>query len=281
VNLREKSLSMTTTEETPRVALELRRESVAVPAHAAAIQCQEVVDLYFGALASADLSKPPSPITTSTSIRHNIAGISIDATERRLRHESWILARAFQDLLRGVRESLERAYLLLEIAWKPHRVKSGSTLAEFIAPFKRRASDLNFPDLLKHVNESLTEPLNFSDAYRSLQNARNCLEHRGGIVGARDVDESGTMRLMFPYVRIFYERRGEEVEVETGIPVNAEDGSDEVMLLMRISLRERSFKLNERLKITATDFNEIAFSAFLFGSELMGKLPSGPREEKA
>jgi hypothetical protein len=264
------------TDGPPRVTLEFKREAVAVSAHAAAVQCQEVVDLYFGALSRSDLSKPPSPIELG-SIRHVITGDEIDATERRRRHESWILAKAFQDLLRGVRESLEHAYLLLEVTWKPHRVKSGSTLAELIAPFKKRAAELYFPDLMKHVNANLTSPLNFSDAYRSLQSARNCLEHRNGIVGERDIDSNGTMRLMFPYVRVFYERRGEEVDVEMGVPVNAEDGSLEVMLMMRIATRERVFKLNDRMQITPTDFNEIVFAAYLFGTELAAKLPSGPK----
>jgi hypothetical protein len=266
---------MKTPKSVPSIKLDLSAWSVAAPAHAAATQSQEVVDLYFAALEKADLSKRPDP-TESLTLRHIITGPDIDAIERRRRHENWILAKAFQDLLRGVRESLETAYLVLQIVWKPHRVKSGSTLAEFIAPFKKRAADLNFPDLLAQVNAKLSSPLNFADAYRSLQNARNCLEHRNGVVGERDIDGTGLMQLSFPYVRIFYERRGQEVDIEVGVPVNAEDGKPEVELLMRIELRERSFKLYDRLEITPSDFNAIAFAAYYFGTELAAKLPTAP-----
>jgi hypothetical protein len=141
-------------------------------------------------------------------------------------HENWTLAKAFQDLLRGVRESLEQAYLVTEIAWKHHRVKSDSTLYEFITPFNERAAKL--------------------------------------------------MHLSFPYVRIFYERFGKEVEIEAGVPVDAEDGKDEVQLLMKIDLRMRSFTLNDRLEIAAADFDEIVFAAYYFGTELAAKLPMSP-----
>jgi len=149
-------------------------------------------------------------------------------------------------------------------------------LYDFITPFKERAAKLTFPDLLNHVNAKLRTPLQFSDAYQSLQNTRNCLEHRNGIVSERDVDGAGMMHLSFPYVRVFYERFGKEVEIEAGIPVDAEDGKDEVQLLMKIDLRMRSFTLYDRLEIAAADFDEIVFAAYYFGTELAAKLPTSP-----
>src|ERR1700686_415885 len=150
-------------EPIPTIHLDLSPAAVAPLAHAAAILSQEVVNLYFDALAKADLSKI-LPAVGRKIVRHNISDLKIDRVERRRRHENWKLAKAFQDLLRGVRESLEQAYLVTEIAWKHHRVKSDSTLYEFITPFKERAAKL--------------------------------------------------MHLSFPYVRIFYERFGKEVELE-------------------------------------------------------------------
>ena len=212
-------------EPIPTIHLDLSPAAVAPLAHAAAILSQEVVNLYFDALAKADLSKI-LPAVGRKIVRHNISDLKIDRVERRRRHENWTLAKAFQDLLRGVRESLEQAYLVTEIAWKHHRVKSDSTLYEFITPFKDRAAKL--------------------------------------------------MHLSFPYVRIFYERFGKEVEIEAGVPVDAEDGKDEVQLLMKIDLRMRSFTLNDRLEIAAADFDEIVFAACYFGTELAAKLPMSP-----
>jgi hypothetical protein len=188
-------------------------------------------------------------------------------------YEGWILAKAFQDLMRGVRASLEEAYLFTELISRRYEVKSDTTLDEFISPFVARAAKKKFPDLLKHVNSKLQKPLEFAAAYQSLQNARNCLEHRHGIVGKPDVESSGTMELSFPHMKLFYERHGEEVELEAGSVVNAEDGEPDVMILMRFDVRLRHFNLGERLALTVGDFNEIAFACYHFGSQLAKGLP--------
>jgi hypothetical protein len=141
------------------------------------------------------------------------------------------------------------------------------------APFLKRAAKKNFPDLLEEVNSRLQKPLEFADAYRSLQNARNCLEHRGGIVGKSDIGIDGNMELSFPRMKLFYHRRGEEIEVEVGATVNAEDGEAEVTLLMRLETRLRRYGLGERLNLTVGDFNEIAFACYHFGSQLATGLP--------
>lgn len=257
--------------ERPKLHLQLNLDAVLAPTQIAVVTSSEVVDLFFNAMATADLSKKPENDAT----RYKFNSPDQSAQDRRSAFESWIFSKAFQDLMRGVRGSLEQAYFLQELA-KIRDVKSAITLDDLLAPLYKRASDLNFPDLLENVNAQLREPLNFSDAFNSLQKARNCYEHRAGVVGKKDVSPDGLMKLHFPIVKVAYLRGGQEVELVAGQILDTHEADrDEklgVQILHRIDLRHREYKLGERLSLTLVDFNEIAFACHFFSTELVHKL---------
>ncbi|NOJ47828.1 hypothetical protein [Bradyrhizobium archetypum] len=248
--------------------LQLNPNGVAAPTHRAVVACREVVDFYFDALARADLSKKP-PAPEGSFFRFDLTGNDLSTADRRALHENWILARAFQELVRGVRASLEEAYFFIELlAAGTMTAPSSGTLEEILAPFRKKAADLRFPPLLAHVNSRLDRPLEFSDAYRSMQAARNCLEHRDGIVGKSDAGPNGIMNLQFPALKGFFQRDGQGVEIYQGIAVDA--GTE---IEVRVVVRSREFKIGERLTITAADFDEIAFACFQFAAQLAKLLP--------
>jgi hypothetical protein len=262
----------------PKVHLTLDANAIAAPVHAAAVVCREIVDFNFNAMAKADLSKKP-PGIEGTFFVFDVKGPDLTAADRRALYESWILAKAFQDLMRGVRASLEQSYLFIELLFGPRSVKSDSTLDDFVAPFLEKAAKKNFPDLLGYVNSKLQKQLDFASAYQSMQNARNCLEHRGGVVGKSDVSASGEMELRFPRIKAFYDRRGEEIEIEPGSKIDAQNDEATVPILMRLDVRQRRYTLGQRLRLTVADFNEIAFACYHFGSQLAANLPR-PGEPK-
>lgn len=256
---------------TQSIQITLHPDAVAAPAQAAAIVCREIIDFYFGALGKSDLSKRPDPPASETFFRFDLTGPNISESERRALHENWILAKAFQDLMRGVRGSLEAAYFFVElvsIGGGVLQVKSNSTIDDLLAPFRESAAKRNFPPLLEQVNSRLEKPLDFSDAYQSMQNARNCLEHRGGVVSKSDADEDGVMRLRFPRVKMFVNENNEEIELQRDVVVRGG-----AQILMRMDVRVRSFSVGERLTITAADFDEIAFACWHFGGQLAERLP--------
>jgi hypothetical protein len=235
------------------------------------VLCREIVDLYFGALDKADLSAPP-PEAHHAFFRFRITSEPISATERRAVHESWLLARVFQDLMRGVLASLREAHFFIEIASAGHfQAKSDMTLNEVLEPFRDRARRKKFPDLLASVNKRLDEPLVFADAYQSMQDARNCLEHADGLVGPRDVNADGELKLRFPRLKVFATKNGEEIELYENFYVEA--GTE---MMFRLGVRERSFRVGERLTIDASDFDDIAFACWQFGALLAQRLPKLP-----
>jgi hypothetical protein len=180
-----------------KIEVQLHPDGVAAPAQIAAQTCREIVDFYFAALATADLSKKP-PAPEGTFFRFDFSGPELSATDRRSLHENWILAKVFQELMRGVRASLEEAFFFTElISAGTLTAQSSSTLDEILAPFRKKAADLKFPPLLAEVNTRLERPLEFTDAYQSMQAARNCLEHRAGIVSKSDAGPGGSWSCVF------------------------------------------------------------------------------------
>ncbi|MCK1653278.1 hypothetical protein IVA88_17810 [Bradyrhizobium sp. 149] len=250
------------------INLTLHPDGVAAPAHRSATICREVVDLYFDALSRADLSRPP-PAQESAFFRFDINGPELTQEQRRGAHERWVLAKAFQDLMRGVRGSLEEAYFFIELlnAGKV-KVQTNATLEEVLAPFRTKAQKLSFPDLMTRVNQGLEKPVSFAEAYRSMQSARNCLEHRDGIVGRQDVDVSETLKISVPRLKAFVERSGIEIELHKNFYVEAG-----TLMQVRVETRDLVFQLGEQLRISASDFDDIAFACANFGTMLAQQLP--------
>ena len=174
---------------------------------------REVIDLYFEVLSKTDLSQPP-PAPGDAFFRFDIRGPELSAEERRGVHERWVLIKAFQDLMRGVRGSLEEAYFFIALLREGKiRAPTSATLGEILAPYRAKAEAMNFPNLMEQVNRGLEKPVPFAEAYGSLQSARNCLEHRDGVVGRRDVDATGVLKISVPRAKIFVEQNGAEIEV--------------------------------------------------------------------
>jgi hypothetical protein len=188
-------------------------------------------------------------------------------------HENWILARAFQELLRAVRHALEEAHTSISLVAAVHRVKSSAALQAILEPFKKKSAALKFPVLLAAVNRAFSTNLVFSDAYLSLQTARNCLEHRNGIVGPKETKGADTFTLSVPRLKLFYMRNGAEIELAAGSVVEGDEGnSNGVDILMKVEERARQIALGERIIFSLTDFNEIAFACFFMGQQLSKNL---------
>ncbi len=245
----------------------------------AVLTSSEIVNFHFSALSNADLSQTPIPANPGSG-SFGFVGPTLSAEQRLIVHQNWILAKSFQELLRAVRHALEVAHVYVALLTKTHRIASNSTLEEFLAPFRRKAAGKSFPELLEAVNEHLNPKINFSKAYVSLQVARNCLEHRAGVVTKIETRGAEVLELTFPRLKIFYLRDGEEVDIVAGHTIDAGDGRSEVDVYQRLDLRSRSVPIGERILISHTDFNEISFACHYLGQQLASNLPK-PVIEKA
>ncbi|MDR5660975.1 hypothetical protein [Burkholderia cenocepacia] len=258
--------------EMKEVVVTFNPDAVGRPGLLAARDASEVVRFAFHAMEQTDLSTPP-PIAEAT-ISYDMGTGATSAEERRTLYESWILSKAFTELARGIRETLEEAYLFTRIVGLVNQ--RHPTVDEFNAEQdqgRRWAKQASFPNLINVVNEALIEPLNFSSEFESLQKVRNCLEHRGGMVGKRDIDDSGALLLSLPRLRLFYWRGEAQIELEIGARVDSGDDRKHVEVHLERVTRERKYALGELVRFSAEDFHEISHSCYMFINDLVRKLP--------
>lgn len=259
----------------------LNPNGVAQPAQRVVIIASQVVGTALRALAKDDLS-PPDMQGGHWGYQFN--GLEMTDAERRETYQNWILSKGFQDLARGVRETLEEAAFYLAMIGREPGMTTLAKVEADMAAIRAAAAKLQFPKLLEDVNAGLSEPMAFDAEFLSLQKVRNCLEHRGGRVGERDVDESGSMTLSFPRLRAFYHRGDAEIEIMPGEAIDTHDRGNpfgkgkEVPIYMNRVTRTRTYALNEPVVISASDFYEIAMACQLFASDVAAKLPTIPAQ---
>ncbi|MDH2353749.1 hypothetical protein QCM77_43890 [Bradyrhizobium sp. SSUT18] len=258
---------MSAAEET--IGLNFNANAVAHPAQRAAQFANEFVTFAANAIGDASLEKEPEARNPAF-FHAKMPGPQRTEDERRDAYLNWVMVRGLQDLSRGVKRSLEEAYLYVEGRKLVGRKMKLAELAGFEAQVRKRANRKDFGQIMSLVNPQLKEPLSFEEEFKSLQKIRNVLEHRDGIVGVQDLGERETLDLLIPRIGLFYMKDGQETEITgpTG-PFPA----DTAMYIKRASPRKRSYKLGEQTKITGREFNEVAFACHLFAADLANKLP--------
>lgn len=265
--------------EPQALQITLNPNGVAEPAQRVVIIASQIVGTALRALANDDLS-PPDMQGGHWGYQFN--GLEMTDAERRETYQNWILSKGFQDLARGVRETLEEAVFYLAMIKREPGVTTLAKVEADMAAIRAAAAKLQFPKLLEDVNAGLSEPMAFDAEFLSLQKVRNCLEHRGGRVGVRDVDESGSMTLSFPRLRAFYQRGDAEIEIVPGEAIDTHDSgnpfgkSEDVPIYMNRVTRTRTYALDEPVVISSSDFYEIAMACQLFASDVAAKLPTIP-----
>lgn len=260
----------------------LQPDGVAAPAQRVVAMASQVVGTCLRALDADDCGEPAA---WGGAFGYQFAGLALPPEERREAFRNWVLAKGFQDLARGIRETLEEALFFITMFARPAGVTTMAALETDMANIRSAASKLTFPTLMERVNDGLAERMAFDAEFQSLQNVRNCLEHRGGRVGAKDVDATtGILTLSVPRLKSFYVRGEDEIELVAGqaIDTHAPDnpfGEEEVPIYIRRVTRTRDYALDEPVVIAASDFFEIAFACHLFAGDVASKLPTSPAND--
>ncbi|WP_336810845.1 hypothetical protein [Bosea sp. MMO-172] len=262
--------------EHPILHIQLNADGVVAPARQAAATVAEVVAGCLRAFEAGELARPAPLAGFSAVIDLGMPDLAPEA--RHSLYSNWLVAKGFQDLLRGVRASLEEALLFIALMGYEPKLTTVGAIEEFVAQTRKTASGLKFPALLERIHRGLKLPLIYGAEVQSLQSARNCLEHRNGIVGQGDVDPiTQALTISFPRMKVFYERDGQELEIMPNAVVDAGEEKAEVQIYMRRDIATKSFALGERIEFSVPEFIEIAMSCMIFAADLAGKLPSGTR----
>jgi hypothetical protein len=262
-----------------RRVLTIYTQAVGLPARMAASECSAIYSVAIDAIGRADLDNLPEVEGETLQIHMEIKGRSdeqrLEALNRRL------AAMCVSDLARGIRSSLEAAAAYIDFRQLEMVTLARGTEAEVwvaakekLSEFRVAAQALNHPQLVEKVQAGLASPLAWAPELASFQKVRNCLEHRGGIVGARDVDGSGLLRLNLPSLEIGLTREDGELDP---LPFG-ERLEKERVVATRVRVQEHTFALGQPVGFPPSKIREVAFAVWIFADDLVEKLtpPSPP-----
>ncbi|MCA6111558.1 hypothetical protein [Bradyrhizobium cenepequi] len=100
------------------------------------------------------------------------------ADERYSLYESWLLSKGFQELARGVHETLEQALIFSEmLKYQPAQTTWGD-FQKHVQQLEHRAGRLPFPALLAEVNGRNSAKVSFREISRTLKFSRTVVSYR-------------------------------------------------------------------------------------------------------
>ena len=234
----------------------------------------DALALFLSALETADVDNLPG--MPGVFVQFGLTLQDFGAEQRRNLLTNWIFGKGLHDLARSVRQSLEEAYTYVRMFNSPSGVMTFRTIQQRVWKIAKGANELSFPDLMSQVNSGLTTPLSFATEFLSLQKARNCLEHRAGNVGLKDVDENGEMVLKLPFMEVALKRsNGEIAPVVDGYIAEGEE-----VLVLRQATLEKRYRQGDKFAIDAVEFTKIAQACMHFAFDLQTKLPVGSEGTK-
>lgn len=191
---------------------------------------------------------------------------------------SWMLAHALTDCVEAVGAALESARVWCLLWSQPaalRKLEDGSVSlktqleGEFwnreVIGGAQKFDRLPLPEKLAHIQSFGVAALSQSGDILSLNAARNCLTHRGGAVGAKDLPSPTATGLTVTW-------KGFRLEVKepSGIRTLTEPGvvSAGAEVSMTVHSVSRTFALGSLIVISAQDLVDIGTTFILFANEL-------------
>lgn len=169
--------------------------------------------------------------------------------------KTWIEGNGLRELLETFSVFLDRIYeaaLLLSIS------KDKVDLAVVAAKgksFNRRG----FPDKLDILRANYAVGPKHADYLLSINQARNCLSHRCGIVGHEDVDKSGKLRVAWLAMDIYAKTPFGERHSLIDIPPGGLPLPDGGTVWIQLVEREKLFDSGTPLRLSTRDLAEICW----------------------
>ena len=188
----------------------------------------------------------------------------------------WLFQKAFEELIIGLTTSLIEAYRYLklyELASQDTHSRSKDQLENEMEKIEKKAHKLHFPALIKEIEGTLGQSLLLRDEILSINQVRNCLVHRNGIVHQNDLkDDNGeglTLKWNSPE---FYtwKKNGERVKLDYK---TREKEINTNKLESFLTGKQKTFKLNDQLLIDIDHFNDISYTCAIFVTKLNDVLP--------
>lgn len=196
-----------------------------------------------------------------------------DITVKKENYKSWLVKKGFEDLVKGIEASLREAYLYVSIFSKSSVLKTVQEFNQVLSEIRKEALKMHVPDMIEKIEPHLKKPLSYKNQILSINKARTCLVHRGGLVTEKDINDTAQRALKLDWVKLkmFYEKDGEEIEIIGETIVDG--GAQGAPIKLKREDNTVSFKEGNRISLNYKQFNEFIVTCHHFGTDLVDCLP--------
>jgi hypothetical protein len=258
-----------------KLNMTLDPNAVMTPIQRSARECTE--NIMFGLKSIEAITSLPEELVEEDVFFQVRQGYPTDFDTQKRNYKEWLLKKGFNDLMEGIKYSVAEASYYISIcnlAPEGHVKTSIKEIREFLRKKRRESLKMHLPESLREVNKYLSGPLVFENDILSLNQIRNCLVHRSGVVTDIDIKEHGDDSLIAQWrrVKLFYKVDEEEIELTKGHEVKVENAQ----VLYKLEKREKRFPVGSNVIFDYLDFNELIMTCYHFGYDLVNKLPKLP-----
>lgn len=178
--------------------------------------------------------------------------------------KTWVLSGGFRDVAETLSTTLEEIYQIL-ILWSLIPIGSSNGAKVKLEKMRQMEKDIaafhlkNLPDKFSVLKKfDFVFPVDVESELLSINAARNCLVHRAGIVGERDLDkgtDSFTLkwRALDPFVKDIHGERPLSLPYQS--PTEGE-----AFLALKLGAKEKTFNPGQHLTVSSEEFNWIGWT---------------------
>lgn len=198
----------------------------------------------------------PGPVIPPSLLRRPLGEVRDGAV-------AWVIAGALRDVVEEVATFLEEVRRLCAVIDLGHsRVFSGEEFERCVVQAPARFATGGLPDRVAFLRKTYgSEILDHRiDDVLTLNSARNCLVHREGVVGPKDVGERDALVVRWQPVEVWFRGQdGEEIPVTIGMRTPSPG-----QLVAKVTPVERRFELGARVTFSTSDLSGIWLTLNLF-----------------
>lgn len=200
-------------------------------------------------------------------------GLSKESIEHlKQEYEKWVI-------LAGLRELIETFGVYLDAIHNVALVISSSTIGPIDLQKNRCSFELSgTTEKLSTLKKRFNIHTQKEKYLASVSRVRNCLAHRRGIVGQKDVDENGVLKVTWWTLDVFAETpKGEQISLKPPLPnggVIVEAGGT---IKARFTDHELQFNVGQVVELTISDLSEICLLVSLAAKEILASITTFAR----
>ncbi|MCX6320454.1 MAG: hypothetical protein NTX93_01430 [Bacteroidia bacterium] len=188
---------------------------------------------------------------------------------------NWTLKKAFEDFINGLTKSFKEAYKYLNYFALYKESLHTRTREDLEKEFQKIEIDIerfHFPDFIEKIEKLLKQPIPLKEEILSINQLRNCLIHRHGEVGEKDIKNSlsDDLRLKWISLKFWTNIDGQQTEITYDF---RKDGVIVDNLSCKTIKNEKVFKLKDKISLDINEFNDIACTCATFSRELFRLMP--------